>query len=126
MGLRGDDMGAREVTAQHECARIGCTRLTSEQECDIHAVEPPITIKRRSKPGPRQRGQTLRVWVCVDFEGFYPVGSAAVVVAKDEETARTKLREALEDHGLGDQDEFKLTEVLVDVPGAIILVDGNY
>lgn len=70
--------------------------------------------------------KVLRVWVCVDFEGFYPVGSAAVVVAKDEETARTKLREALEDHGLGGQDEFKLTEVLVDVPGAIILVDGNY
>lgn len=73
-----------------------------------------------------RRGQTLRVWVCVDFRGFYPVGSAAVVVAKDEAAARTKLREALEDHGLGDQDEFKLTEVLVDVPGAIILVDGNY
>jgi len=68
----------------------------------------------------------LRVWTCDDFRGFYPVGSAAVVVAKDEETARTKLREALEDHGLGEQGDLPLTEVLTDVPGAIILVDGDY
>lgn len=68
----------------------------------------------------------LRVWTCDDFRGLYPVGSAAVVVAKDEETARTKLREALEDHGLGEQGDLPLTEVLTDVPGVIILVDGNY
>lgn len=54
MGLRGDDMGAREVIPQHECSRLGCTRLTSEQECDIHAAEPRIRMELQTAHGERR------------------------------------------------------------------------
>lgn len=35
---------------QHECSRLGCTRLTSEQECDIHAAEPAGVIHEPKEP----------------------------------------------------------------------------
>ncbi len=31
---------AHDGMTQHECSRVGCTRLTSEQECSEHAAEP--------------------------------------------------------------------------------------
>lgn len=73
-------------------------------------------------------GKELNVYTCVDFIGFYPVGSAAVVVAKDEDEAEKALKKALKERGL-DNDTENLTMVylpLTKKARAVILVDGDY
>lgn len=37
---------------QHECSRVGCTRLTSEQECDLHAVKMTGVVHPQKEPRP--------------------------------------------------------------------------
>jgi len=39
----------------------------------------------------------MKVWTCNNFKGFYPVGSAAVVVAGTKKSARKLLKEALQE-----------------------------
>lgn len=64
----------------------------------------------------------LRVWTSKDFEGHWPVGVAAVVVARDEAEARGLLAAVLPVHN----SPFTLQEVLMDTPNCTILNDGDY
>lgn len=41
---------AHDGMTQHECSRVGCTRLTSEQECALHAAEPAGVIHEAKEP----------------------------------------------------------------------------
>ena len=52
----------------------------------------------------------MKVFTCNDFEGFYPVPTAAVVVAEDIGSAAVALRNALIDNGLPG-DDFTLKEL---------------
>ena len=52
----------------------------------------------------------MKVFTCRDFTGFYPVGTAAVVVAEDIGAATVALRNALIDNGLPG-DDFTLREL---------------
>ena len=72
----------------------------------------------------------MRVFTCNTFVGYWPVGSAAVVVAEDRKAALGLLREALdglcllrENEHLGVED---LVELTLGVAGVQILADGNY
>lgn len=67
----------------------------------------------------------MRVWICSDFEGFWPVGTASIVMAESSEQARALLQAALKERGLPES-EFTLIEVDLTTPHAIILRDGNY
>lgn len=67
----------------------------------------------------------MRVFTCNDFTGFYPVGTAAVIVADTEEAARGMLDEVLADKGLK-PDPYTLVEIDVCCFQVSILCDGNY
>lgn len=66
----------------------------------------------------------MRVFVSNDFHGVWPVGTAAVVVAKDYDHAAKVLAEKLAEQGL--RFDGTLQEVKTDKPVAIVLRDGNY
>lgn len=70
----------------------------------------------------------MKIYTCTDFQGHYPVGTAAVVVASSREEAKEKLEKALFDH-FGAIQEIKVDD-LVRIPAskaaAHILLDGNY
>lgn len=69
----------------------------------------------------------MRVWTCNDFKGMWPVGSAAVVVAKDEEQARRILDWDLRQRGLdGLRDSDRIIEIDTDTPDVRVLNDGDY
>lgn len=68
----------------------------------------------------------MRVFVCSDFEGHYPVGSAAVVVAQNKTHAENMLNEELVRCGLSALGQKTLQEVSMKTERAIILCDGNY
>ena len=69
----------------------------------------------------------MKVWTNNKFVGYYPVGSAAVVVAYNAELAATVLNEKLREHGLtasATPEQFErlpTTKIL-----AVVLCDGNY
>ena len=70
----------------------------------------------------------MKTYTHTKFEGHYPVGSAAIIVAPDEETALTLLKNQLELVGL-DPDSAELADLkLVDSarPHCCILLDGDY
>lgn len=67
----------------------------------------------------------MRVWTCTDHAGFYPVGTASVVVAPDKERAAYLLSGALAAKGL-DPSDFTLDEVNTSEEAAHILRDGDY
>ncbi len=72
-----------------------------------------------------------KVFYCKDFEGHWPVGVSAVVVAYNEESARNLLEKKLiSEHGLtGRQPKgnpLTLHEVSLKEEGVIVLQDGNY
>jgi hypothetical protein len=67
----------------------------------------------------------LRLWVCTDHEGFFPVGTASVVVAANEAEARQLLQRKLEQYGLS-RKPFTLRELALERPAAHVLADGNY
>jgi hypothetical protein len=68
----------------------------------------------------------MKLWINTKFKGFYPVGSAALVIAETVEDAAVLLSKALAARGLG----MALAEQFEEVPlrnGEIhILCDGNY
>lgn len=69
----------------------------------------------------------MRVYTCTTFEGFWPVGTAAVVVAPTRAQAATILNARLKAHGLKPDvtmDDLQLVDL--SRPGAAILRDGNY
>jgi len=73
----------------------------------------------------------MKVFTCKDFQGVWPVGSAAVVVAQTKAKAKFALLEALEKQGkdLGNNNkdlDFTVQEVDTTKTGATILNDGDY
>lgn len=69
----------------------------------------------------------MKVWTCNDFEGHWPVGAAAVVVAETEEQAKDLLDFALSVEGLGRQEDgYTLKTLDINKPEAIVLVNGDY
>lgn len=69
----------------------------------------------------------MKVFTCNNFTGRWPVGTAAVIVAEDEDTGLEILLEALDGCGLPQKEgSLVLKEIAADVPGAVILCDGNY
>ena len=69
----------------------------------------------------------LRVWTAKGFEGHWPVGTAAVVVARDAEQAAELLEAELAEHGVPQKvDPASLVELGLSLPKAVVLLDGNY
>jgi hypothetical protein len=70
---------------------------------------------------------TLRIFTIKGFAGHYPVGTAAVVVAKSKVEASVYLESMLGAHGLSQRiDPHDFEELpLMDGQGAV-LCDGNY
>lgn len=68
----------------------------------------------------------MRVFICTDHEGHYPVGVASIVVADDEDHARRLLGAELKQHGLRREKPFTLQEVGTADAHALVLLDGNY
>ena len=69
----------------------------------------------------------LSVYVCNQFTGHYPVGTAAMVVAESQEHAAKLLNEQLKHQGLiGDANANMMALVVQKAPQVVILCDGNY
>ena len=68
----------------------------------------------------------MKVFTCTNFEGFYPVGTAAVVVAENVTEADMLLRNKLNSIGLQQDDELILEELSLNSSVVVILRDGNY
>lgn len=69
----------------------------------------------------------MKVFTNNEFEGHYPVGRAAVVIAPDAETAARLLEKELAAIGLEQQiDVSKMKQVSQGKPSVHILHDGNY
>ena len=68
----------------------------------------------------------MKVFTCTNFEGFYPVGTAAVVVAENVTEADMLLRNKLNSIGLSQDDELILEELSLNSSVVVILRDGNY
>jgi hypothetical protein len=68
----------------------------------------------------------VKVFVCTDHDGHWPVGTASVVVAPDEKQARVILRQALRDRWLDDEKPFTLREIDTHEKRAHVLCDGDY
>ncbi len=69
------------------------------------------------------------IYTCKTFTGFYPVGTAAVVVASDAVTASNLLNSHLQANGLpGDStpDDMEHLDPEEDESFVRILCDGNY
>lgn len=67
----------------------------------------------------------LKLWVCTDFEGFWPVPTAAVVLAESEAEASALLVNTLFEKGLKTTG-FTLTPIDTTKAAAVILSDGDY
>lgn len=67
----------------------------------------------------------MKVFVCNDHEGHWPVGTASVVVAENEQQAFALLKARLEQRGIIDE-KFTLMELSLDGPQAVVLCDGTY
>ena len=80
-----------------------------------------MAIEEMDDPKPR-----LRVFVSTDFEGRYPVGVCAVVVAEDEAAARRQLNDEIVQRRLNPCPELTFTEIETDEPSAVIFLDGDY
>lgn len=62
-----------------------------------------------------------------NFRGHYPVGSAAVIVAKNHSRAVVLLLNELEKQGLAQTlEDITVVALPIDKEGVAILVDGNY
>jgi hypothetical protein len=70
---------------------------------------------------------SLKVYVCTDHDYFWPLGTASVVLAVDEEEARRMLDDRLQARRLKPHEgkPYTLREI-TGQPGAYILCDGNY
>jgi len=69
----------------------------------------------------------MNVYTCTKFKGFYPVGTAAVVVAKTARSAAALLNYGLAELGLdptAKQEDMVL--INTDEPKVVMLCDGNY
>ena len=68
----------------------------------------------------------MHVYTCTDFTGHWPVGTAAVIVAPDLDTAYALMARELKARFMKQDDVYTLQEVNLDVPGVDILRDGEY
>ena len=69
----------------------------------------------------------MKIYTCTQFQGYYPVGAAAIVVAKNAEEAAQMLTNRLAVMGLPQIIGVSHMEgVLSSVPSVTILCDGNY
>lgn len=67
----------------------------------------------------------MRLFSC-RFDGFWPVGAAAVVVAEGLEQAKSLMDSALRERGLRSSSQDDWEEISLFEPKATILCDGNY
>lgn len=71
-----------------------------------------------------------RIFVNTEFPGHYPVGTAAIMVARDRGHARRLLIREARDHGLSLRaDDLPLngfTELSLEESGCVILRNGDY
>jgi hypothetical protein len=70
----------------------------------------------------------VRLFFCTDHASVWPVGVASVVVASDEDEARSLLDAELVGRGLKPyaDEPYTLLEANHDKPGAYVLRDGDY
>lgn len=69
----------------------------------------------------------MRVYYCTNFDGYWPVGTAAIVVAKSPHKAALLLESTLEGISLGQSiDEKDMHLVGTKEENVLILRDGNY
>lgn len=69
----------------------------------------------------------MNVWTNTEFEGFWPVGVAAVVVADDAEEAALLLNDELKRVGLRPIANAKqFVRMPTHIKGAVILNNGDY
>ena len=71
----------------------------------------------------------MNVFTFTNFDGHYPVGTAAVVVAQDLIVAKRLLDEQLVESGLpilAGQVDVNISQVDLEDQQVIILLDGNY
>lgn len=70
----------------------------------------------------------MKLYAVTDHDGFWPVGTASIVMAKDEDHARRLLDAELKLKGLKTSEDvpYSLCQVPQTMPKAIILNDGNY
>lgn len=67
----------------------------------------------------------MNIYTCNDFKGFWPVGTAAVIVADDTDQAERLLIQALKDKKLP-TDDFTLVQLNTEIPVVRVLRDGDY
>ena len=68
----------------------------------------------------------MKIWINNKFEGHYPVGTAAVVIAKDKSMAKDYLDLFLAKCGLPECEEEQFEEMPHNEGEVRILCDGNY
>jgi hypothetical protein len=76
---------------------------------------------------PKQEEKAMNIFTCTSFEGYWPVGAAAVVVAPSIETACQLLADALTERGLPQKiTPDQLDALDITQQRAVVLVDGQY
>lgn len=69
----------------------------------------------------------MRAYVCTGFQGAYPTGTAAVIVANHASQAAILLELALAEIGLPQKiDSGQMQRINLTEQGVTILCDGNY
>lgn len=68
----------------------------------------------------------MKIWTNNSFKGFYPVGTAAVIVAESKKKAVNYLDKALKEIGLEKSCPDDMKELLIVEGNVQILHDGNY
>lgn len=70
----------------------------------------------------------LKVWTNTKFRGFFPVGSAAIIISETKGGAENALFDALLNHKLEtNREEIEAMELMPMEEGSVvILCDGNY
>lgn len=70
----------------------------------------------------------MRIFVCTDHDGHYPVGVASVIAAEHMHDAKKLLDDELKKAGLRDfsQSQYTFKEINTMEANAVILNDGNY
>lgn len=70
----------------------------------------------------------MMIYACTNFRGHYPVGTAAVVVARSPKAAEAALRGALASDGLPQDADWKPEWKVLpsSLPGVYILRNGEY
>lgn len=80
-------------------------------------------MRRNGRPS--VGGAVMRLYICTDHAGHWPVGVASIVVAHGKDEAKGLLLRELAKEGL-DTEPFTLTEVDLSVAHAHVLCNGNY